>query len=362
MEIGKDEVIQIFKANYNYNIVETKLGKGIVMPAKEAFIFCEITNAGYLTNPILPFTPKGRLKLFYTILNYKFVTGMFENSRLNNTPYLISISNPTIFNCDKIIIPVEFVNELDLQKSLKQFINSTEKPENYIVLRIEKSKKGNGMEPFMEYLATTYFSNLGFIVENQIPLTHSLGNPDFGGYQLKETFDAIRKLRIFNSKGFHILELSMLRLGFQKGDFTENKQNNAIVGEAKTGTTVMKNQLLKYLESGFFEYGFEMHPSKKTPSMDTFGLLNIDEKTFKVNFYTPSKKYSPKNNSNNKVAYFKWLNNYMKFHIIANFTNDELVDYYKSITNKDNFSQEELVDFVCNQRIADLLNRVISLK
>ena len=45
MEIGHKEVISIFQSNFNYSIVETNLGKGVVMPPSEAFIFCKRSMA-----------------------------------------------------------------------------------------------------------------------------------------------------------------------------------------------------------------------------------------------------------------------------------------------------------------------------
>ena len=362
MEIGKNEVIKIFKANFNYEIVETKLGYGIKMPAQEAFIFCNVTGAGYLDNPVYPFTPKGLHKLFYNAFDYKFVTGIFENSRLNHTPYLLSKAKQFIFSQEKIIIPVEFESEIELGTLLENFFSNENDCCNFIILRIEKRKKGNGMEAFMEYLVTSHFKNLGYIVENQIPLAYSLGSPDFGGYKLKETFDAINQTSIFNSKGFHLIELSMLRLGFEKRNIKNEDLNFAIVGEAKTGTTKMKEQLCKYLDSGLFEFGFEIHPSKKSPEIDSFGLFTIDETTYKFSFQPPNKPYVSEKLAYSKTDYYDWLNNYIKFHLIANFTNDELIDYYKLITKKVNFNQGELVDFVCSLKTIDIIKKIIELK
>ena len=37
----------------------------------------------------------------------------------------------------------------------------------------------------MEYLTCETFKKYGYVVENQIPLAHSIGSPDFGGYKTK---------------------------------------------------------------------------------------------------------------------------------------------------------------------------------
>ena len=90
MEIYKENFFKIFKANFNFEIVETEMGTAVKMPAKEAFIYSVITGAGYFENPIYPFTPKGLMKLFYNAFDYKFVSGIFDNGVLKNTPYIMS--------------------------------------------------------------------------------------------------------------------------------------------------------------------------------------------------------------------------------------------------------------------------------
>lgn len=362
MELGHKEVISIFQSNFNYPIVDTKLGKGVIMPPNEAFIFCNITGAGYLENPIYPYTPKGLLKIFYNAFDYKFVTGIFENSRLNHTPYFISKLKPHIFKGDKIIIPVEFESEQELVGKLENYIEEEKNTTDYIILRIEKRKKGNGMEAFMEFLVTSYFKNIGYIVENQIPLAYSLGSPDFGGYKLRETFESINNNFIFNSTGLHLIELSMLRLGLEKKILKSESSDLAIVGEAKTSTPNMKGQLIKYLDSGLFNMGFEIHPSKEKPILDTFGLFGIDPLTYKIRFTPPSNSYTVKNKIYSRKGYYEWLANYVKFHLIANFTNDELIEYYQKITKSANLNQAELVSFVCNLNTNELLIEILKLK
>ena len=49
------------------------------------------------------------MKLFYNAFNYKFVTGIFENTTLNNTPYKLSLIKPYLFKGDKFIIPINLI-------------------------------------------------------------------------------------------------------------------------------------------------------------------------------------------------------------------------------------------------------------
>ena len=80
--------------------------------------------------------------------------------------------------------------------------------------------------------------NKGFICENQIPLSHALGSPDFGGYGIPEVLKVLSKYGVhFN--GLNIIELAMLR--FKKNSIEANDvfSDALIVGEAKTSTTTM---------------------------------------------------------------------------------------------------------------------------
>lgn len=360
MEIYKKDYFKIFKANFNYEIVDTNLGEAIKMPARDAFIYSSITGAGYLENPIYPFTPKGLLKLFYNAFNYKFVSGIFDNGVLKNTPYILSQAKSYLFDGDKYIVPVEFDSERGLSSFLEEKFSKIENPEQYIIQRIETSKQGNGMEPLMEYLAAEYFKNLGFIVENQVPLAHSLGSPDFAGYGLVNTIQKIHKSGFLSGRGFHVIELALMR-NFKdfNGDTFEVKDSELLVGEAKTGTSQMSKQLEKYLETSLFDKGFEIHPSKTSPSENYFGLVTFN-KDFKITIIPPRDSYVSKNPLS-KEDYIQWLENYIKFYLIANFTNDELKEFYLSTTRSLLNKESDLIDFVLSTDIEKILRKIKQL-
>ena len=282
-------------------------------------------------------------------MDYKFVTGLFDNTTLKNTPYLLSKAKAFLFDSIKIIIPVEFNNELELQNKLRKFIKTISIPStNYIIQRIEKSKNGNGMEPFMEYLACEIIKKKGFIVETQIPLTHNTGSPDFGGYRLGAAS------RIIPNK-IHLLELSLKRLGIEKKIKTFDK-NWLIVGEAKTSTKEIKKQLDKYLDTGLFDEGFEIHPNKFEPSSKYTNLLTIGS-DYKIKIIEKKDKlmhYDIKRQN----KYVKWLNNYIKYYLIANLTNDEFIEFYNK-TNNDLIScQEDVVSFVNKLSFKQIINKI----
>jgi hypothetical protein len=288
------------------------------------------------------------MKLFYNALDYKFVTGIFDNTTLKNTPYLIGQSKKYIFNSDKIIIPVEFESEMELQSKLKKFTSETsESSTNFIIQRIEKSKKGNGMEPFMEYIACEVMKGKDFIVENQIPLSHNAGSPDFGGYNLKTKI-------CFNK--IHLIELSLIRLGWNIKHCQQNKESKCIVGEAKTSTSQMKTQIQKYLNTKFFNDCFEIHPSKTIPSSSKFGLITIDD-SYSIKIIE-RQSGEPLYDTKKQESYVIWLSNYIKYYLIANLTNDEFLEFYKQITNKKLSSIQDVTSFVNSLGYNDILHKI----
>lgn len=361
MDLYQKDVLEIFRCNFPFDLVDTPLGLSIEMPPREAFLFSVVTGSGYLDNPIYPFTPKGLLKLFYNAFDYSFVTGIFENLSFKHTPYLLSKAKKYLFEDDfKYIVPIEFYSEVELQNFLNSKFQEIDKPEKYLILRIEVSKKGNGMEPLMEYFAAEYFKSAGFIVENQIPLAHSLGSPDFGGYSLKETLHSLTSFGLL-PKGFHIIELALIRI-FKKrynGRIVNYNESKFIVGEAKTSTRAMNAQLNKYLETNLFDFGFEIHPSKVAPSKDYLGLLTLNQK-YELTFIEPQTQYKVQNGYS-KEKYEHWLTNYMKFYVLANLSNDEFNEYFSKVKKSAISSKKDIVEFVESQSMDQILEVVTTV-
>lgn len=361
MELNNNSILKIFETNFNYQIVDTPIGKAVKMPAYDAFLYANVTGAGYLENYVLPFSPKGMMKVFYNAFNYNFVTGIFENSYLRHSPYYLSLTRPFLFKGDKYILFKEFNLEDELREELKKdyatLIHNSLNPNDYIIHRVELSKKGNGMESFLEYIACETFKRDGYIVENQIPLAHTVGSPDFGGYALSETLSALKDSNFLNF-GFHIIELSMIRIYNNKNEFLiKNHNDEAIVAEAKTSTTIMATQLEKYLNTKLFCEGYEMHPNKQKSTFDYLGILTFD-KEYKVKVVKPSSNYNSSSTGLSKSEYLKWLNNYMKYYLIANLTNDELVQFVRDKSGISKIDISTIVDVVNNCSIREILSKV----
>lgn len=351
MELYKKDVLAIFRKNFNFPIIQTPMGEAVKMDAVSAFLFANVTGARYFDNPTFPFTPNGTQQILRGAFQFNLVTGIYEGAALGYAPMSLAQSRPFLFNGDKFIIFREIADECqfseDLQDEYDALNEAGHTTTDYIISRIETSKKGNGMEPFLEYLACEYFKKQGYMVENQIPLAANVGSPDFGGYKLVESLN-----------GFHINELALIRI---TKDFkiTESLSfDSVIVGEAKTATTTMEKQLRKYMNTGLFKKGYEMHPDKSAPSVDSFGLLNIGS-DYIVSCKEPETAYTSSVSSTYKLnEYLAWIQQYAKFYLMANFTQEEFDKIIKEKTGKQSYSSDNIIGVISQMSVKEIIERI----
>ena len=330
MELKSQEIIEVLKKLIGGEDVETPLGRGLSIDAREAFLFCAIAGGSYFENQIFPFTPKGLLKVFYNANDFNLVTGIFDNASLKNTPHYIVEQRTYIKDSPKVIVPIDIDSEASLRLKIRHVYGLDGFNPNLVLFKVDVSKKGFGLEPFMEYLSCKYFTCLGYVTENQIPLSHKLGSPDFGGYALEKIQDLVSNSGLL-PRGFNVLELAMLRTFPASRSIANTKsKTQLIVGEAKTSTTIMEAQLKKYLSSGFFNFGIEIHPTKEKPSNPSFGLLRIHE--FNLVYEEPLMPLASA--TLGQEIYKKWLEAYFNSYLLANYTNDELNLVAKQLIGK----------------------------
>jgi len=356
MDINAEKVISILNTAFGFEKVSTPIGYGVRVTSREGFIFSSVTGAGYLDNIFYPFSPKGLLKIFNSCLDFKFVTGIFDNSSLRHTPFVMNQIRNYLFSGDKIIVPFEFEKESNLQDKLRREFNNKGIDSNIILLRLETNKKGFGLEPFFEYLACKYFNSKGYITETQIPLSYNWGSPDFGCFWLKEIINEISSFGIL-PLGFNVVELSLIRLYRQKYLVEKFDNSDIIVGEAKTSTTQMQSQIEKYLSSEFFDYAIEIHPFKKSASNNLNGLFTIENNN--LVFILP-KKLKLFSNKYSQEKYIKWLSIYFRIYILANYTNDELNKLFKITFNENLSNQSDIIKLVNNYSISDHFNLLLN--
>lgn len=351
MTIDKVVVLNALE-KLGFNKISTCVGEAIEMDAFNAYLFANVTGASYLDNTIFPFSPKGTTKILREAFQYHFVVGIFEGSKLHYSPVTFNELQSYIFSGNKKILVLEIANEIEYKKLIKQIsdtiIENNQLPTDYIVYRVEVSKNGNGMEPFLEYLACEHFKKNGYIVENQVPLAATVGSPDFGGYKLKNV-----------DTGFHLIELSMIRLTKNIKLLDNLAIEYAIVGEAKTSTKIMASQLQKYLKTTLFKKGYEMHPDKKAPTFDFFGLMNISSE-YKLACLEPVTNYSEKGDIVfDWKDYLDWFNNYIKLYLIANFTNEELEDFVlRKASSTRKYSLDKIISVIKETSILEISEEI----
>jgi hypothetical protein len=356
MELNAEAIVATLKNIVGGEVVETPLGRGLSVSSREAFLFSSVAGGTYFENQIFPFTPKGLLKIFYNANDYNFVTGIFDNSILKNTPYYIAEQRSYIKDGPKVIVPIEISSENQLRLVLRDKYGSAGFDTNIILFRVDISKKGYGLESFMEYLACKHFINEGYVTENQIPLSHKLGSPDFGGYGITEIQDCLERYKLLN-RGFNVLELGMLRV-FPETSVVTNSigLNNLLVGEAKTSTQAMEVQIRKYISSGYFDSAVEIHPHKKIPSDDRFGMLYIDNHKMSYRKPVNQNEYS---DITKQKEYREWLKSYFNCYLLSNYTNDELNLLCINKLGKKIDSKEELISLIKNISFKDHLDALV---
>lgn len=338
MNISSKEFIQIMSINFGFEIVSTEFGDAIKMNPKDAFIYSNTTGSGYLDNGYYPYTPKGLTKLFYNAFDYNFVTGIFDNLDLRNTPHYLVQQRQYIGKDIKLVLPVEYSSEEEFRNIVSKIFEANNQPQNILIQRIDLSKKGFGMEPFMEYLTCKTFESMGYIVENQIPLTHSTGSPDFGGYSAYELMSSLKAY----GGGLNIIELSMIRDFDLSKTMHEPIFDQIIVGEAKTSTKTVLKQVDKYINTHLFDKAYVINPLETEKIRDDLGLVTIDS-NFRIILQEGMSLLKDQSKQDN---YKNWLINYIKYYLIANLTNDEFSDWYKSEMGSAISSKTDISNFI----------------
>ena len=276
--ITKEIFFKIFSQNTDLEQLELKGISSIRFSSYEAFIYATITGSGYLDNLVMPFTPKGLMKIFQAEDNLNLVTGLWDKFHPYYTPRKIAEVRDYIATGDKYLIPIEFKNELEYHEKIKELFHKQDFPGQFLIQRIEDNKKGKGLESLIEYFACEYFKANGYLVDNQIPLSQACGSPDWIAISTDGAeFGSLRK------QGFYLFELAMPSL-FGERDIAINSARqtlgNSIVGEVKVTAANSTSQLNKYLSTEFFDSGVLCFTDRFVPddSQAAIAFFNADWK------------------------------------------------------------------------------------
>ncbi len=362
MKLDAKNVINILKKNFGFDIVDNPVvGQVIQVSALDAYLYSSITGHPYLCNLTGGFSPNGLMQVFNQANSYNLVSGMFDRAgRFKYTPLLLSREHPFVTGLDKFIIPLEYNKYSEYESKRKVLYEKLKKegfnPANFIICTIKKSTSGYGMEPFCEYVASEYFRRRGYLTETQIPFYYNGGTPDFAAYDFPEVLAILRKKELISS-GATLVELSTFRLfGINKSKVLTSKEVKAIVGEAKTSSTMAIKQIRKYLGKKIFNRAYEIIPHKNKPEV-ICGLITFSDDG-KIIAYEC--KEAPVLDKKVQMAYFKWLSNYIKYFLLANFDNKEFNEFYRQKNGEERpFDTDSLISFVNKLSYEEIIKEIL---
>jgi hypothetical protein len=357
MRLNKENITQILSKNFNFDKIDDPyLGTIVKVSAFDAFIYSSVTGHGYLDNTSQPYTPNGLMQIFNQANAYNFVTGMFDrDGNLFHSPLYEVKNHPYLSDGDKFIVPIEYETNANLQEKLfetkKHIVRSGREPKDFIICRIKTTTAGFSMEPFMEYVTSKYFNKRGYFTETQIPFYYSGGTPDFAAYVLPNIGNIVKKH--FGFMGSSFIGLASIRaFGLHENNGERQIETEAIVGEVKTASLQALDQIRKYLDKGIFNRAYEIIPNKKTPETIA-GLITLDDEgEIKIYEAKTAAKVIPEKQS----EYLAWLQNYIKYFLIANLTNEELDEFYSQKSGKRTKTVHELLAFINALHIENILD------
>lgn len=336
--ISKEVFFRLFEQNTEFEELEVNNNSTVKMSAYEAFIYSNITGSGYLDSLVMPFTPKGLMKIFQSENNQDLVTGLWDKFHPYYTPRKIAQARSYITCGDKYVIPLEFTSEVEYNEQIRQLFYAQDFPGQFLIQRMEKNKRGSGLESLIEYFTCEHFRTMGYIVDNQFPLSQACGTPDWVaiGTDLPE-YGSLRK------KGAYLFEFAMPSFfGDRKflRSSLENTYGKSIVGEVKVTATNSIKQLNKYLSTNFFDSGVFCFTDRFVPNNSHASIVYFDE-NWKFSFERGTDLIVSENSSNyEKFIQFMLLN--VKIYLLSSFDDFKILDIlsissFSDIHSKENF-------------------------
>lgn len=351
-DITKDKFFKVFKKNTKFELVNLGDIPVIRMSAYEAFIYATITGSGYLDNLVMPFTPKGLMKIFQAEDNLNLVTGLWDKFHPYYTPRKIAEIRSYIVSGDKFLIPIEFKTESEYNEKIKDIFHKQDYPGQFLIQRIEMNKKGGGLEPLIEYFACEYFKARGYLVDSQIPLSHKHGSPDWIAFSTDSP-----ELGRLRKQGFYLFELAMPSMFGSRNLAVKSSTYNlgeSLVGEVKVAATNSIFQLNKYLSTEFFDTGVLCFTDRYVTNESEKAIAFFDEDWMFT--FEPEKQSNNFFNDSQYQKYFSFMMLNLKIYILSSLT-DELILNVLSISDfKEIKSKSDFIRHIDEIDIDSILN------
>lgn len=337
-------------------VLDKDLGNVVKMRAKEAFVYALVTGSPYLVSEC-GLVLAGRLTIFYH-RDYSFTPGLFNVNydsgvvEAGDTPLSLKESDPGIFERDKYVLLVDIEKSSNIESDIfRQLTNAGKNPSDYILTKIMPT--GSGLEHLCEYIACMLFNKRNYMTESQPPWSY-YGNPDFAAYKLPEMSQLWDKG--FIGQGCLIQELSALSIFGKTGSKSRTfaPEYEFVVGEAKTLSNSCVGQLREYLETGLCDSAYEIIPHKRNPE-DGYGLLSFNpDGTINLCECKYRPPLSVEARSNDK----KWLENYIKFYLLANLPMDEIRAFVNMKTKREKLTPLNFIDLIRRIPVSAIVDEV----
>lgn len=348
--ISKKNFLKIFEVNGIGTLQHFPFGDAIALSPREGFIYANITGSVYLDNLVMPFTPKGLMKIFQSQEKMSFVTGLWSEGRPYFTPRNLVAKRNFLHEGVKYVFPIEFDSEHQFREQMASFFQYQEHPGQFIFQRIESSKEGGGLESVLEYFSCNYFRERGYLVDNQIPLAQKFGSPD---WMAISTLDS--RFEDLQGKGFYLFESSLPdSFGMQNhNSLTESSSvKGSIVGEAKVVQFDSSNQLSKYMRTGFFSKGILSFTDNYHPNSE-YGITYFsDEWKFE---YIPPANESEEYNSSSYERFLEFIITNLKIYMLSKYSNSDILEILSIHSFESISSKQDLLSAIDELSIADIL-------
>ena len=369
------ELLKIF-ANLGFNIkADSIFGNVIEMSAEEAFIFSAITGAKYLfyENGI---TMKGRYEVFihraiFSNNHLIYSPGLFSRTingyikEGNSSRYLLR-TYPQLFSGNKKIVLYDIMPKQisNIENEVyNQIVNANLDVDNYLLYKNFLSN--NVGESLLEYFASLYFINRGYLVENQVPwfqqnykykgMVLQGGIPDFSAFNASIS-NLLYKYNFIDNKGIPLCLLPVIKL-FRRNIFDKlGKQEkiynySLLIGEAKTSINSLPQaikQLEKYNAVNLASQLFTIIPNSQTN--EQYGSLYVSDDFSLI--YNPGNLYSV--DLERSAIDDKWISTYIKMLLLGNLNFEDIIKFIinfrknNSLSKLEHYQSSHLIDAIQN--------------
>lgn len=268
-----------------HEIVSLPFGNAASLSAREALVFSSVSGARYVLPDSFPFSAKDLTKFFGAVGAYELAWGVIDESEVLNSPRKWAERMPGINRSPKYVLPIEIESEADVANWVSRIRRYPKLSADTLLFRIESWKAGAGLEPFLEYVASRKFRQLGYCVDTQVTISANSGTPDLIALQSPELGQIGSIIHGQNSLGYVLIELAALSYESAESqkkvtlDKAEHELIQAlgsrVVGEAKTTNVAAGPQLRKYLKTGIFTSGVELRDNPNVPQGENNGALRF---------------------------------------------------------------------------------------